>query len=74
MDIALFPGQNRRQWAETMINLEARTLVNTANTLASMHLGDSLTRTQFVNEIRHVITQQFEFARRPGRMKNAYFA
>jgi hypothetical protein len=26
MDIALFPGQNRRQWADTMINLEARKL------------------------------------------------
>lgn len=27
MDIALFPGQSRRQWADTMINLEARKLV-----------------------------------------------
>lgn len=24
MDIALFPGQNTRAWAEKMINLEAR--------------------------------------------------
>nr|WP_176472028.1 hypothetical protein [Enterobacter sichuanensis] len=31
MDIALFPGQNTRAWAETMINLEARKLINTAN-------------------------------------------
>lgn len=64
MDIALFPGQSQRQWAETMINLEARTLVNTANTLAAMHLGDSLTRIQFVNEIRQIIMQQFDSARR----------
>lgn len=26
MNIALFPGQSRRQWADTMINLEARKL------------------------------------------------
>ncbi|EHX7722140.1 DUF4225 domain-containing protein [Salmonella enterica] len=64
MDIALFPGQNRRQWADTMINLEARKLVNTANTVAAMHISDSLTRLKFVDEIRQVIMQQFEAARR----------
>jgi hypothetical protein len=64
MDIALFPGQNRRQWADTMINLEARKLVNTANTVAAMHITDSLTRLKFVDEIRQVIMQQFEAARR----------
>lgn len=31
MDVALFPGQNARAWAETMVNLEARKLINTAN-------------------------------------------
>ena len=64
MDIALFPGQSRRQWADTMINLEARKLVNTANTVAAMHLSDSLTRLKFVDEIRKVVMQQFEAARK----------
>ncbi len=64
MDIALFPGQNRQQWAHTMINLEARKLVNTANTVAAMHLSDSFTRLKFVDEIRQVVMQQFEAARR----------
>lgn len=40
MDTLLLPGQNPRAWAETMINLEARKLVNTANTVAAMHLQD----------------------------------
>lgn len=61
MDIALFPGQNsNRTWAETMINLEARNLVNTANTMAAMHLKDPLTRLQFVDEIKAAILQQFD--------------
>ena len=64
MDTALFPGQNRLAWSETMINLEARKLVNTANTVAAMHLQDGLTRLQFVDEIKSVIMTQFEAARR----------
>lgn len=64
MDTALFPGQNRLAWSETMINLEARKLVNTANTVAAMHLQDGLTRLQFVDEIKSVIMAQFEAARR----------
>lgn len=47
-----------------MINLEARKLVNTANTVAAMHLFDSLTRLKFVDEIRQVVMQKFEAARR----------
>lgn len=39
MDTLLLPGQNPRAWAETMINLEARKLVNTANTMAAMCNG-----------------------------------
>ena len=66
MDTALFPGQNRRAWSEMMINLEARKLVNTANTVAAMHLQDGLTRLQFVDEIKSVIMAQFEAARRAG--------
>lgn len=64
MDTLLFPGQNRRAWSDTMINLEARQLVNTANTVAAMHLHDGLSRIQFVDEIRSVIISQFEAARR----------
>lgn len=64
MDIVLFPRQSRLQWADTMINLEARKLVNTANTVAAMHLSDSLARLKFVDEIRKVVMQQFEAARK----------
>lgn len=64
MDTLLFPGQNRRAWSDTMINLEARKLVNTANTVAAMHLHDGLARLQFVDEIKSVIMSQFEAARR----------
>ncbi|MBT1850643.1 hypothetical protein KKZ72_22095 [Enterobacter ludwigii] len=59
MDIALFPGKNRQLWAHTMINLEARKLVNTANTVAAMHLSDSFTRLKSVDEIRQVVTTFF---------------
>lgn len=38
--------------------------MNTANTVAAMHLSDSLTRLKFVDEIRQVVMQQFEAARR----------
>ena len=64
MDTLLLPGQNPRAWAETMINLEARKLVNTANTVAAMHLQDGFIRIQFVDEIRAFIMTQFEAARR----------
>ena len=63
MDTLLLPGQNPRAWAETMINLEARKLVNTANTVAAMHLQDGFIRIQFVDEIRAFIMAQFEAAR-----------
>lgn len=56
MDVALLEmmrsGRNKN-WAETMINFEARKLVNTANSLSAFHLQDSLTRIDFVNEIKH---------------------
>lgn len=65
MDIIL-PGNKSqtRVWAETMINLEARKLVNTANTVGARHLGDGLTRLKFIDEIKSVINSQFELARR----------
>lgn len=64
MDTLLLPGQNPRAWAETMINLEARKLVNTANTVVAMHLHDGFIRIQFVDEIRAFIMAQFEAVRR----------
>ncbi|MFI3309765.1 DUF4225 domain-containing protein [Ewingella allii] len=67
MDIALLnmagSGGRNKAWAETMVNLEARKLINTANTLASFHLNDGLTRMQFVQEIKDVVEQQFAAAR-----------
>jgi len=68
MDIALLDmagsGRRNKAWAETMVNLEARKLVSTANTLAAFHLKDSLTRVNFVREIQDVVEQQFASARR----------
>lgn len=63
MDIALFPGQQGRTWAETMINLEARNLINTANIVGGAHLSDGLTRIQFMEDIKGFIMQQFSVAR-----------
>ncbi|AXF77983.1 DUF4225 domain-containing protein [Erwinia tracheiphila] len=57
-------GGRNRTWAETMVNLEARKLVSTANTLSSFHLQDGLTRINFVREIQEVVEQQFTAARR----------
>jgi hypothetical protein len=67
MDAALLDmmrsGRNKN-WAETMVNLEARKLINTANMLSSFHLRDGLTRMEFVREIKEVVEQQFAAARR----------
>lgn len=65
MDIIL-PGNKSqaRLWAETMINLEARKLVNTANIVGARHLGDGLTRLKFIDEIKSIINGEFERARR----------
>lgn len=67
MDYALLgmasTGGRNRAWAETMVNLEARKLVNTANTLSAFHLQDGQTRINFVREIREVVEQQFAIAR-----------
>lgn len=63
MDIALFPGQNGRAWAETMINLEARKLINTANIVGGEHLTDGLTRIKFMEDIKQFVMQQFSATR-----------
>ncbi|GAA0495296.1 DUF4225 domain-containing protein [Tatumella terrea] len=57
-------GGRNKAWAETMINLEARKLVDTANRLSACHLQDGLTRINFIQEIKYVVEQQFAAARR----------
>ncbi|MBS1205856.1 MAG: hypothetical protein H6R25_2755 [Proteobacteria bacterium] len=68
MDAALLDmtrsGGRNKNWAETMVNLEARKLINTANTLSAFHLNDGQTRIKFVQEIKEVVEQQFVAARR----------
>ena len=68
MDAALLDmmrsGGRNKAWAETMINLEARKLIDTANRLSAFHLQDGLTRINFVQEIKQVVEQQFAAARR----------
>lgn len=68
MDAALLDmmrsGGRNKAWAETMVNLEARKLINTANRLSAFHLQDGLTRINFVQEIKQVVEQQFAAARR----------
>jgi len=56
-------GGRNKAWAGTMVNLEARKLINTANRLSAFHLKDGLTRIQFVQEIKSVIDKQFTAAR-----------
>ncbi|MGJ0481237.1 DUF4225 domain-containing protein [Pantoea agglomerans] len=67
MDAALLEmmrsGGRNKAWAETMVNLEARKLINIANRLSAFHLKDELTRIQFVQEIKSVIDKQFAAAR-----------
>jgi len=67
MDAALLDmmrsGRNKN-WSETMINLEARKLINTANYVSSAHLSNGMTQVKFVQEIRDLIEQEFAAARR----------
>lgn len=67
MDAALLnmmqSGGRNKARAETMVNMEAGKLVNTANTLSAFHLSDGLTRMKFIQEIRDLIEQQFTLAR-----------
>lgn len=67
MDAALLnimrSGGRNKAWAETMVNMEARKLVNTANTLSAFHLSDGLTRMNFIKDVRDFVGQQFTRAR-----------
>ncbi|WP_447870057.1 hypothetical protein [Serratia fonticola] len=64
MDISLLTGQRTNAWSATMINLEARKLINTANIVASHHLQDGLTKIKFMEDIKAFISQQFSLARK----------
>ena len=64
MDISLLTGQRTNAWSATMINLEARKLINTANMVAASHLQDGLTRIKFMEDINSFISQQFSLARK----------
>ncbi len=64
MDIALLNRAWNRTWSDTMVNLEARKLVETANRLSAFYLQDGLTRIKFVEEIKQVVDKEFETARR----------
>ncbi|WP_061799665.1 DUF4225 domain-containing protein [Serratia ficaria] len=63
MDISLLTGQRTNAWSATMINLEARKLINTANMVASHHLQDGLTKIKFMEDIKSFISRQFSLAR-----------
>ncbi len=47
MDIALFPGQSRRQWADTMINLEAWNMET-----ISLYTGRLLQKSQYIKSTK----------------------
>ncbi|WP_407859478.1 DUF4225 domain-containing protein [Enterobacter pseudoroggenkampii] len=64
MDIALLNRGWNRTWSDTMVNLEARKLVETANRLSVFYLQDGITRIKFVGEIKQVVDREFETARR----------
>lgn len=74
MDIVIFPGQNARAWAETMINLEARKLINTANIVGGQHLSDGLARIKFMDDIRQFVMQQLVLPGQPEVMRSAWNA
>lgn len=64
MDTALLSGQRNRAWSDTMINLEARSLVSAANQVGSQHLRNGLSRIKFMQDIKSYIDQQFTLARK----------
>ncbi|MGO2441961.1 MAG: DUF4225 domain-containing protein [Serratia proteamaculans] len=64
MYLAVPPGQKTIAWSEMALDREARKLVNIANTVASSHLKDGLTRIKFVEEIRDLVTLQLTRVRK----------
>lgn len=68
MDEAIFSmikdkGRNK-SWAETMVFLEAEKLIYEANRVSMFHLSDSFARMDFVKEIKDVVENQFDIARK----------
>lgn len=67
MDLALLSmlqsGGRNKHWVDTMVNMEARKLVSTANAVSSFHLQDGITRMQFMEDIRKMINHEFDVAR-----------
>ena len=58
MDIALLNRGCNRTCSDTMVNLEARKLFETANRLSAFYLHDALTRIEFVEEIKQVVEKE----------------
>lgn len=58
MDIALLNRGWNRTWSDTMVNLEARKLFETANRLSAFYLHDALTRIKFIEEIKQVVEKE----------------
>lgn len=68
MDEAIFSmikdkGRNK-SWAETMVFLEEEKLIYEANRVSMLHLSDSFARMDFVKEIKDVVENQFDIARK----------
>lgn len=72
MDISLLTGQRTNAWSATMINLEARKLINTANIVASHHLQDGLTKIKFMEILRPSSHSNFLLLARQSQMKKAF--
>ncbi|PAN76856.1 hypothetical protein CIW68_05285 [Enterobacter cloacae] len=58
MDIALLNRGWNRTCSDTIVNLEARKLVETANRLSAFYLNVGLTRIKFVEEIKQVVEKE----------------
>lgn len=58
MDIALLNRGCNRTWSDTMVNLDARKLIETANRLSAFFLHNALTRIEFVEEIKQVLEKE----------------
>ncbi|HCM9685297.1 hypothetical protein [Enterobacter cloacae] len=69
MDIVLLNRGWNRTCSDTMVNLDTRKLIETANRLSAFYLHDALTRIKFVEEIKQVVEKRskVDTMGRPGR-------
>ncbi|HCI8579255.1 hypothetical protein JW310_02005 [Enterobacter cloacae subsp. cloacae] len=67
MDSALLNRDWNRTWSDTMVNLEARKLVETANRLPAFYLHDGLTRIKFDEEIKQVAEKEHDGYDEPSK-------